>query len=92
MMSYVEIFEHFVADQLIDKGESDAYDQLIKNTPSIVIEIEDVDSQYDNTLRLFSPVNGQRKVLGKTKEGQLLLFNEEKVRTITKKRLDFVRK
>ncbi|MTI33614.1 hypothetical protein [Xanthovirga aplysinae] len=92
MMSYIDFFQYFPAEQLLNSGENPRYDSLSRTLPHFIIQLEDIQSNHDNVLKVFPQLEGDRNVLGTSKEGQLVLIKDALLQGLVKKRSDFVQK
>jgi len=85
MNNYLDAVSLLRAEQFISRGFSARYDSLLHTRPALVIEITDLGNRAYH-LRLYAPLPGDRYVLGKTGDQEMVLFERQVIDPILKGR------
>ena len=89
MMDYFQHVEYVLADKYIDHGESQVYDSLAKTVPYATLSVRELGDERPEIVDFYSPIPGDRFILGKTGENQLVLFDYERISGLFKTLDDF---
>lgn len=89
MMSYIELYNYVEAENYIIQEKFPNLDSLLRTTPFVQIELNDMNNKKDNLLKLFKPVHADQTILGIVGHEQMAVLKFPKVQNLIKKRSDF---
>jgi len=91
LMTYLEPFEYFEANEFIAKGFSSSYDSLSKTKPLAVIELNEINRDKNQRLNVFPKLQDDNYVLTSNKDGELSLIDFGRVIQLLGRPGDFIR-
>ena len=89
LMTYLEPFQYFEANEFIAPGFSPLYDSLSKTQPLAVIELNEINADNNQVLSIFPKLEMDNYLLTANKDGELSLVDFGRVRGLLVRRGDF---
>ncbi len=89
MMNFVEEFQYFQADRFIEPKPGSSYYKLLETEPIAYLSLEDIDERKNNRITFYKRVNGDRMIMGKLDNGEIALFDYNRIRKIFIKNSNF---
>jgi hypothetical protein len=83
--NFLDAVSFINADQILKPGSSVTYDSLLKTQPVVTISVHDV-AEKNIELSLYAPIKNDPYVLGRSADGEGVLFRRETITPIIKGR------
>ena len=88
-MEYIDLFQTFAVDQYLDSGRVATYDSLSATQPWAVLTVDAISLKMPCTIEFFPKINGDRLMVGKLQDNQIVLFKYDRIKEIFKFRSFF---
>jgi len=79
MMNYLDLFSSLRVVEFVEKEDYTKYQSQVESPWIFGVRIDDIDTDRNNQIRIFTRPNAQSAYVGETKGGELVLFDPELV-------------
>ncbi len=91
LMQYIDLYQTFAVDQYLDSGRVAKYDSISATQPWAVLTVDAISLSRPCTIEFFPRINGDRLMVGKLQDNQIVLFSYDRIKEIFKSRSYFGR-
>ncbi len=89
MMNYLQQYQYFQADRFVPDEQKKEYDSLQQTVPFALLSIEDINHKKNHQITFYPKSPQNDMMLGVLENGQLALFEYNRIKTIFRKRSYF---
>ncbi len=84
LMQYINLFHTFAVDQYLDSGRVARYDSLSLTKPWAILTVDAISLSSPCVVKFFPRLPGDRLLVGRLNENQIVLFSYDRIKEIFK--------
>ncbi|MEQ9422808.1 MAG: hypothetical protein RJQ09_00215 [Cyclobacteriaceae bacterium] len=82
LMNYLNRYQYFETNEFIPQGFEGRYDSLVQTNPLAIIEIEEINTENNQQLKIYPKLDNENFILGVNAANEMSLFDFRRIRPL----------